>query len=65
MRQAKILYKDQLAGILTEGDDGYEFCYQPEYLASVGAKGVSLTLPLQGRYIQEFCAISFLRWFDS
>lgn len=47
MRQAKILYKDQLAGILTEGDDGYEFCYQPEYLASVGAKSVSLTLPLQ------------------
>ena len=32
MRQAHIFYKDQLAGILTENDAGYEFCYLPEYL---------------------------------
>lgn len=29
MRQAHIFYKDQLAGILTENDAGYEFCYLP------------------------------------
>ena len=32
MRQAHIFYKDQLAGILTENDAGYEFRYLPEYL---------------------------------
>ena len=48
MRQAHIFYKDQLAGILTENDAGYEFCYLPEYLSLETAKSVSLTLPLQG-----------------
>lgn len=30
MRQAHIFYKDQLAGILTENDAGYEFRYFPK-----------------------------------
>ena len=47
MRQAHIFYKDELAGILTENDAGYEFRYLPEYLSSETAKAVSLTLPLQ------------------
>ena len=47
MRQANIFYKDQLAGILTENDSGYDFRYLPEYLSSETAKAVSLTLPLQ------------------
>ena len=47
MRQAHIFYKDQLAGILTENDAGYEFRYLPEYLSSETAKAVSMTLPLQ------------------
>lgn len=47
MRQARIFYKDQLAGILIENDAGYEFRYLPEYLSSKTAKAVSLTLPLQ------------------
>lgn len=47
MRQAHIFYKDQLAGILTENDAGYELRYLPEYLSSETAKAVSLTLPLQ------------------
>ena len=47
MRQAHIFYKDQLAGILTENDAGYEFCYLPEYLSSETAKAISLTLPLR------------------
>lgn len=29
MRQAHIFYKDQLAGILTENDAGYEFLENP------------------------------------
>ncbi|WP_455625732.1 HipA N-terminal domain-containing protein [Parabacteroides sp.] len=47
MRQAHIFYKDQLAGILTENDAGYEFRYLPEYLSLEKAKAVSMTLPLQ------------------
>ena len=42
MRQAHIFYKDQLAGILTENDAGYEFCYLPEYLSLEEAKAVSM-----------------------
>lgn len=47
MRRANIYYKDKLAGVLTEGDEGYEFQYLPEYLGSEGAKPVSLTMPLR------------------
>ena len=47
MRQARVFYKNRFAGILTEGDSGYEFQYSPEYLGMAGAKPVSLTLPLQ------------------
>ena len=47
MRQANVYYKDQLAGMLTENDEGYEFCYLPIYLASERAKPISLTLPIQ------------------
>lgn len=47
MKQANVYYKSQLAGVLTENDEGYEFCYLPAYLSSGSAKPVSLTLPLQ------------------
>ena len=47
MRQAHIFYKDQLAGILTENDAGYEFRYFLEYLSMETARAVSLTLPVQ------------------
>ena len=43
MKRANIYYKNVLAGVLTEGDDGYEF----HYLALNEAKPVSLTMPLQ------------------
>lgn len=38
---------DQLAGILTEDDNGYHFKYLEEYLHLDTATPVSLTLPLQ------------------
>ena len=47
MKQAKVYYKDRLAGILTEGENGYEFQYSADYLGGEGAKPISLTLPLQ------------------
>ena len=65
MRQAHIFYKDQLAGILTENDAGYEFRYLPEYLSLEKAKEVSMTLPFAGGSIYKSCAISIFRRFDS
>lgn len=65
MRQAHIFYKDQLAGILTENDAGYEFCYLPEYLSLEKAKAVSMTLPLPGGSIYKSCAIPIFRRSDS
>lgn len=47
MRQAKIFYQDQEAGLLTENDEGYEFVYLLDYLTSSDAHAISLTMPLQ------------------
>lgn len=47
MRQAKIFYQDQEAGLLTENDEGYEFVYRLDYLTSSDAHAISLTMPLQ------------------
>ena len=47
MRQANVYYKNMLSGVLTESDEGYEFCYLSDYLSLENAKPVSLTLPLQ------------------
>ena len=46
VRQVKIYFQDQLAGVLTEGDNGYTFLYEKEYLETSSPKEVSLTLPL-------------------
>ncbi|MBO8486045.1 MAG: HipA N-terminal domain-containing protein [Bacteroidetes bacterium] len=47
MKRANIYYKNLLAGVLTEGDYGYEFHYLPEYIKLTEAKPISLTLPLR------------------
>ena len=46
MKRAEVYYKSSLAGILTENDTGYEFCYNKNYLENKNAEPVSLTLPL-------------------
>lgn len=45
-RQAKIYFQDQLAGYLLEGDNGYSFYYEKDYLKTPFSKPISLTLPL-------------------
>lgn len=45
-RQAKIYFQDECAGLLEEGDNGYSFCYDKNYLASSKSQAISLTLPL-------------------
>jgi len=53
MKQAKIYMHTQLAGILTENENGYSFCYDNEYLQLEKAEAISLTLPLQKEAYQD------------
>ncbi|MBQ0025455.1 MAG: HipA N-terminal domain-containing protein, partial [Bacteroidales bacterium] len=46
MKAALIKYKENIAGILKETDEGYEFLYDTEYLSDADSKPISLTLPL-------------------
>jgi len=46
MRQAKILFKNIDAGVLTQHDDGsYTFQYNESWLNDTNNPGISLTLP--------------------
>lgn len=47
MRKAAIKIEDQLAGWLTQDEQGYHFEYHKDYAAKPNARPVSLTLPLQ------------------
>ena len=46
MKQAKVYLHRQLAGILSENENGYIFKYDTHYLKSEEAEAISLTLPL-------------------
>ena len=47
MKQAEVYLYDRLTGILTESEEGYQFCYDPAYLDSDAAEAISHTLPLR------------------
>jgi serine/threonine-protein kinase HipA len=49
MRKAKVYMHNDLAGLLTESEDGYTFVYDLNYLTRSSAKPISLTLPLQDK----------------
>lgn len=49
MKTALIRFKGRKAGLLKETDEGYEFTYDTEYLASNSPTAVSLTLPLSDK----------------
>ncbi len=55
MRAANVLYKGELAGVLTQKDDGrYVFSYFENWLVNQDKPAVSLTLPKsQKEYISE------------
>jgi len=60
-RTAYIYVNSKYAGILKETDFGYSFIYEAEYLNSVEASSVSLTLPLQS---EEFSSKTLFSFFD-
>ena len=49
MRKAEVFYRDTKAGLLTEDENGYQFCYDEAYLASKDAEPISITLPLTSK----------------
>ncbi|MCC7301282.1 MAG: HipA N-terminal domain-containing protein [Bacteroidia bacterium] len=55
MRRAKIYYKDELAGVLTETDDGqYTFLYEKEYALKYPGQFITFSMPITERpYIEN------------
>ena len=49
MKKANVYMYNELAGFLTETEDGYSFKYDVNYLTGSVKKPVSLTLPLQDK----------------
>jgi serine/threonine-protein kinase HipA len=47
MRKAEIRYSNDLAGWLTQDENGFHFVYDQNYLTSENPIAVSLTLPLR------------------
>jgi len=49
MRKANVFMHQQLAGYLSETEDGYQFIYYKDYLQMPDAEAVSLTIPLSDK----------------
>jgi serine/threonine-protein kinase HipA len=47
MKKAEIKMQNEIAGWLTQDENGYHFWYDAEYLKNEKAVPISLTLPLQ------------------
>lgn len=58
-RSGKVYCRGTLAGRIEEASDGYRFGYDSGYLASAGAKPVSLTLPRRSEPFQSKVLFSF------
>lgn len=59
MRKAQVFYKNELAGIISETDDGFEFKYNQQYLDNMSSKPISLTLPLQSESFKSKVLFAF------
>jgi len=61
MKRAKVYMYNELAGFLTESEDGYSFKYDANYLNGSHVKPVSLTHPLQDK---PFVSKTMFPFFD-
>ncbi|MDP4227267.1 MAG: HipA N-terminal domain-containing protein [Bacteroidota bacterium] len=59
MRKAEIRYNNDLAGWLTQDEDGFHFLYDQSYLASEKPMAVSLTLPLRSERYDSLILFPF------
>lgn len=54
MRKASVYYKDHLAGILTETDDGeYTFQYDEAYIQDHPSACITFTMPISSKRYRE------------
>ena len=54
MRQGKVFYKDDLAGILTETDEGeYLFAYDKDYIHRFSKQPITFSMPVSDRAYQD------------
>lgn len=58
-RQARVLYKDRLAGHLSESENGFRFVYDPDYLKT--GQSVSASLPLRAEPYESRDLFSFFQ----
>lgn len=61
MKQAEVKLYNNRVGIISQTDDGYEFCYDNQYIVSEKAESVSLTLPLR---IESYKSSILFPFFD-
>lgn len=47
MKQGEVKLYNKRVGVITQTDDGFEFCYDSEYVTKYLSEAISLTLPLQ------------------
>jgi serine/threonine-protein kinase HipA len=60
MRAAKVLFKNEEAGILTQHDDGsFSFRYHEFWLANSERQSISLTLPKTEKEFHSNCLFPF------
>ncbi|MDI9606235.1 MAG: HipA N-terminal domain-containing protein [Bacteroidota bacterium] len=54
MRQGKVFYKDDFAGIITETDDGeYLFEYDQEYIDQFPSQPITFSMPVSGKVYKD------------
>lgn len=58
-RKARVFYKNEVAGELSEGPDGYQFVYDPAYVRA--GHPVSVSLPLREAPYEAKELFSFFR----
>lgn len=47
MKQGEVKLYNKPVGVITQNDNGFEFCYDSEYVSKQMAEAISLTLPLR------------------
>lgn len=58
-KRGLVYYQDQLAGMVAETDEGYEFTYDADYLNTETAQPISLTLSLSKKKYTDRVLFAF------
>jgi serine/threonine-protein kinase HipA len=58
-RSGTVFFKNKPCGLISETDEGYAFEYDKNYLQSIDAKAVSITLPLREKPYESKTLFAF------